>query len=39
LKSKVKSTASIVAHEKQIYRDLKGIPKMLKQIYSYSFNR
>jgi hypothetical protein len=27
LKSKVKSTASIVAPEKQIYRELKGIPK------------
>ena len=27
LKSKVKSTASIVAHEKQIYRELKGISK------------
>jgi hypothetical protein len=27
LKSKFKSTASIVAPEKQIYRELKGIPK------------
>jgi hypothetical protein len=27
LKSKVKFTASIVAPEKQIYRELKGIPK------------
>jgi hypothetical protein len=27
LKSKVKSTASIVAPEKVIYRELKGIPK------------
>jgi hypothetical protein len=39
LKSKVISTASIVAPKKQIYRELKGIPKILKQIYSYCFNR